>query len=652
MGAMIRVMPIIRSRTGCFTCRRRKKKCNEEKPVCSGCRRNKLDCRWPADSASSSVSSPAARHLRDKASPTAPLRPSSEPASPPERLPVVVALSPSSEDAPAYPHFHHLHHQPLRPHQQLHHRGPPPPPPPQHQQQLPSPASPPPPPPKRRMLAPASSYPLTRPGSSTAARFFDLADTEPDAVAAADIIDSSRSNGLGSPVSPPSAATTTIASVSGASSESPSDDAGLADYGEEAEQLPEIDQAISLQQLQQLGLSPPMELLPSHSHNSYELFSFYLARTANSMGNGSTDVNPFIAKLVPLAFSNPLVLQLILAQSAAHRQVSSDAEPGGEIAQQYYTDSLRMFRNVVDEYVSGNDENTLTLTVGSLILCLTEVARGDVCGTVFDHLTASRSLLTTLLEKPESDVLLGDLPDFLVEYYMHTAASSMIGTDPHSNRPAMLSPNIEQMARALVARKYIGQLCGCWLELLLLIPQIFQLGKTMLPPVNAEPRTKQVSADDIITFGFLQSQILAFTPPQSASLYSQLAGLVFKQGVLLYLWSILGLPDQHDAQGAHRCLIEGAVSEAVSLLSTFPASARVNTSLCWPLAVIGCCTSDPDTRDVLRTRLQTMIDTIGLGNMRETLILLEHVWRQPVDETTPWSLYKSMQEHQIWISFA
>lgn len=122
------------------------------------------------------------------------------------------------------------------------------------------------------------------------------------------------------------------------------------------------------------GVMAPMSLMPDHSHQSYELLSYYLSRTANSMGNGSTDVNPFIAKLIPLGFSNPLVLQLLLAQSAAHRQAADVAvRPANQIAQRYYTDSLRMFRNVVSEYVSGREENTLVLTVGSLILCLTEV---------------------------------------------------------------------------------------------------------------------------------------------------------------------------------------------------------------------------------------------------------------------------------------
>ncbi|KNB10777.1 hypothetical protein FOXG_20402 [Fusarium oxysporum f. sp. lycopersici 4287] len=47
-GTRARRKPILRVKTGCFTCRNRKKKCDETRPVCSGCRRNKIQCRWPS----------------------------------------------------------------------------------------------------------------------------------------------------------------------------------------------------------------------------------------------------------------------------------------------------------------------------------------------------------------------------------------------------------------------------------------------------------------------------------------------------------------------------------------------------------------------------------------------------------------------------
>lgn len=40
--------PKSRSRLGCFTCRKRKKRCDEGKPVCKACLRLKLECHYPA----------------------------------------------------------------------------------------------------------------------------------------------------------------------------------------------------------------------------------------------------------------------------------------------------------------------------------------------------------------------------------------------------------------------------------------------------------------------------------------------------------------------------------------------------------------------------------------------------------------------------
>lgn len=37
----------LRTKSGCFTCRARRKKCDERRPVCLGCERNTLACDWP-----------------------------------------------------------------------------------------------------------------------------------------------------------------------------------------------------------------------------------------------------------------------------------------------------------------------------------------------------------------------------------------------------------------------------------------------------------------------------------------------------------------------------------------------------------------------------------------------------------------------------
>lgn len=272
---MVRVIPIVRSRSGCFTCRRRKKKCDEAKPLCSGCRRNRLDCRWPVQSGSSSPSS-----AQD--SPPRPAAP----------WPDGDDGRGSPADAPHRDHhrrLHHHHHDGLRRHHPL--------------------------------LLSLPTRP--RPGPD---------DDHPGPAATAAAADEPESQDRLSP-----------------------------------DQVRALCRHVD-------RVAGSMTLLPSHGHGSYELLSHYLSRTANSMGNGSTVVNPFVAKLMPLALSTPLVLQLLLAQSAAHRRAAG-GQVSGEFASQCYTQSIAIFRSVVGDYVAGRDDDALMPTVGSLVLCLTEVRR-------------------------------------------------------------------------------------------------------------------------------------------------------------------------------------------------------------------------------------------------------------------------------------
>ncbi|KFY26812.1 hypothetical protein V493_03864 [Pseudogymnoascus sp. VKM F-4281 (FW-2241)] len=633
---------IRRSRTGCFTCRSRKKKCNEARPICSGCRRNDLECHWPAPQ--SSVKRPKEGHTKPTAAALQP-GPSKTPNASASR-PVILRPRPAS--------FSHS---------------------------VPSPK-------KIGIAAVATgegalATPSTQRGHSFSTRrpadlFFDIADPAPVLDTIVDegngiveangfesysrfstVMDpqdvspsspapsqyyselSSPSTSQVSPSSPSSSSSPPLVVGSGVSAITNLDDIPFD---------PNPNQTDSLEDLQ-LCLTKPLSLFPHHGKYSPDLLGFYLDRTANCMGNGSTDSNPFITKLIPLAFSHSLLLQLIMAQSAVHRQMSKDRHPSDEVARRSYSDSLRYFRTVVDGYVSGREENTLVLTVGSLILSLTEVARGDSHGSTFDHIGAAKSLLPKLLTSPRRD-LSDDLRGFLVEYYTHMSSLSMISMGAHHTAQPLPDSDMERLATGLIEKHYIGQLCGCWLELLVLIPKIFILGQKKMV-CESDGQSYCHSPDDITNFGFLQSQILAFFPHPSANLDTALAGLVFKQAVLLYLWTILASPHhKNDNNAMLYNLIQSAVAEALCLLGQIQDSSRINTSLCWPLVVIGCCLSDPDAQQVLRCRLRNMLDTIALGNMRETLSLLEHVWAQPPEDRNPWTLCNTMQEHQIFISFA
>ncbi|KAE8142993.1 fungal-specific transcription factor domain-containing protein [Aspergillus pseudotamarii] len=510
--------PLLRVKTGCLTCRARKKKCDEGKPDCCGCIRNKLRCRWQSadmeESRKASGSSAATQHVADG------LSDDTTPATPKMR---------TGEDAPT------------------------------------------------------RSGGSSRPPSTVTAR--SSPEIQETAVR---------------PSTPSLAA-----------------------------------------QLHEPLLSRPT-FMPQLDPARFELFGYYIQTTANSMANGASISNPFIVQLVPLALYSDLILESILCQSSAHRAIRGSDSPHTE-AIRLYNKSLRSLRMAINNVVAPTQVDLLSLTVSVLIMCFTETARGDTNGTVFDHLLAARSLVPRVLTRRDIAIP-NELRNFLLEYYVYTATTSLISIDAQFTPQFLLCAELLQEGQALATSGYLGSLCGCWLGLLLFVPRIFDLRRTWLGRGR-----NNVVADQVTTYATIHSEITQWEPHQSARYEVALAGHIYQQATLLYLYTILDTAG-HDAQGIHATTIQGAVTKAMLYLDQLPPTRQINTSLCWPIAVVGSCVTCRQQQDKIRIRLNTMSDTIGLGNIVRTRDILEHMWSGA--ETGPWELSKAMQTAEIWISFA
>jgi Fungal specific transcription factor domain len=274
---------------------------------------------------------------------------------------------------------------------------------------------------------------------------------------------------------------------------------------------------------------------------------------------------------------------------------------------------------------------------------------------IFDHLSASTSLLLEALRQ-DLPILSKELKDFLVEYYSYTATLSLISVDINVSSQSLLNPELEILAHNLVLSKYVGSLCGCWLELLLLIPRVFDLGRQWrLFDQEEDHEGSSVPSnkltENMALFASLHCRILGWSPPSTDTMDGPLAGRIFQQALLLYLYTSFHSNSQVVGPD-FEALIETTVAEAMSLFEQLPATVKINTSLCWPLVVIGSCVKNDTWRQIIRNRLNIMLTTIGIGNIRQTLQILEYVWRRESDDAGPWSICKVMQDRQIWISFA
>ncbi|KAK1593718.1 fungal-specific transcription factor domain-containing protein [Colletotrichum navitas] len=608
--------PIFRVRTGCLTCRGRKKKCDETKPRCRGCERNKLECQWPLTGSSSGASRSAREPSvsQDKASHTARQPAARSTASPesstgasqsPQAVrdsslglePFNFASQPTSSESPAATTI----------------------------ASSPGPSSQ----PTRTIPAP----PVTvTPITAAAGHHIQDAgvsyqfDTSDDASIAGLVCNEPLS----------------FSTIEG-------DDL---DDDETADQMlcSPLRRASDASSFMSRGMSL---LGGNHDENALELLSHYLSATTISMANGSTLENPFSVQLIPLAFGSDLVLQLLLTQSAVHRAAKSLVS-ADRVATKYYNQSLRLFQHNISTFMGGqNGEETLILGIGALILCLVETAKGDVNGTILDHLMAAQSLILPFLSA-NSTLLHKSLKDFLTEYYLYTATVSMISIDARLSDQLFLSNDLLLLATELVASSYIGSLTGCWLDLILLIPSVFDMGRRMMG--HAGNSDWQPSADDFILFAQLLGQIQNWQPNPTVSENVALAGYIYQKAILLYLHTALHPLSQHN-DSLHSVAVQSALSGALSHLAQLDPSVRINTSLCWPITIIGSCVTDKGQQAFLHERLGHMFATIGLGNIRQTSVLLQHVWDHnevtPADVGAgPWNVCRVMNEKQVWISFA
>lgn len=219
--------------------------------------------------------------------------------------------------------------------------------------------------------------------------------------------------------------------------------------------------------------------------------------------------------------------------------------------------------------------------------------------------------------------------------------------DPASGSRLLLNPELERQGEMLVEIGYVGQLCGSWLELLLLLPQIFRFGQRLR---DADKEPKISTADDFVVFSILQRRILSFQPSSLLGSDVALCGEIFKQAIHLYL--LTALTGSQEKGGPLNSTVENSIDQVFEHLRHLPSTSRINTSLCWALGVIGSCVADDGRRNELRTRLDIMFLIIGLGNIRATSTLLEYIWALPTSEQSPWAIWRVMRDNQVWISFA
>jgi len=122
----------------------------------------------------------------------------------------------------------------------------------------------------------------------------------------------------------------------------------------------------------------------------------------------------------------------------------------------------------------------------------------------------------------------------------------------------------------------------------------------------------------------IDAGIRDWTPPWPQGDTRDLAGLLYKQMMWVYLWRTIYPPKT--TAWAPDPKITQAVSDGLELLKLFPKDDPRQTLLLTPTFMIGCAAFEPEHRDPIRAAIRSVRSFTGLKNADRALEVLESVW--------------------------
>jgi hypothetical protein len=120
-------------------------------------------------------------------------------------------------------------------------------------------------------------------------------------------------------------------------------------------------------------LAAPENLILKRPHAS-TLFQHYITVTARHLPVAMWMEDTFIAHILPLAHSDDLVLQGVLALSGAHLSFKSTDGDIKQATWTHYALALRGVKHALTRTMSGGDVDMLHLLLTTLLLCQVEVS--------------------------------------------------------------------------------------------------------------------------------------------------------------------------------------------------------------------------------------------------------------------------------------
>ncbi|KAF9888505.1 hypothetical protein FE257_008612 [Aspergillus nanangensis] len=382
---------------------------------------------------------------------------------------------------------------------------------------------------------------------------------------------------------------------------------------------------------------------PLVSSSSSLLLQHYLEVTARVLAAKPMNKNPFVTYLLPIAYSDGLVMHSILALSGSHMSLAKPTAT--EISRstwQHYAAVVRQLRRELDQISFNSNAKNLRL-----LLVLLIAISGDQTGAIFPHLRASRQLILNIRKHPDEPWSAENqaLQGFAIEVYAYLALVGNI--TPYGKFIDRTLPLDDFVTDLSPLRKYntFGTFFGCGHVLFEMIAPVSQFYSLRL----AEEQQGTVSLESVSTYEMLLSRIQGWesTGPESDMepwrSEHEAAGESYRNALLIYLKTSMCGPVVSSPKVVFE--IQRHVDVILDLWTPLCTSPYVSIFL-WPVLIAGSCCVREDQRTMIKTRLRSIV-----WNMNHILFaatLLDLLWTDDdMRAYGPYGLHFVMEKHGI-----
>ncbi|OQU96358.1 Fungal specific transcription factor domain-containing protein [Cladophialophora immunda] len=163
-----------------------------------------------------------------------------------------------------------------------------------------------------------------------------------------------------------------------------------------------------------LSLPSEVDMMDSPSRR---LLGLFVEKTVHQLFGAPPAIpNPFLYDLIPIAFSDSLVMNALLSVGGYPGAGTDLVEPR---RLRCYGKALKELKTATAEWSFGRTRDAVRLLLTSYLLCLHECIRGNAGGSLIHHVRGSRHFAQAVLAAPSEHSYPPDLVGVVLEYYAY-----------------------------------------------------------------------------------------------------------------------------------------------------------------------------------------------------------------------------------------